>query len=156
MGGRQVYGKHTAWSKLEGWTWRNWINKKENKIIFLGQNGDNNILLFNLGKVDFLPLKTLFIFFLEYSCLQCCVQVYSKMNQLYRYIYTLFLKFFSHIDHYRVLSRVSCAIQEVLIIYFTNSSVYMSIPISQFIPHYFFPLVNIGLFSTICDSISVS
>ena len=28
-----------------------------------------------------------------------------------------FLRFFSHIGHYRVLSRVACAIQQVLISY---------------------------------------
>jgi len=36
-------------------------------------------------------------------------QVYNKVNQLY--IYPLFFRFFSHIGHYRVLSRVPCAIQ---------------------------------------------
>ena len=33
------------------------------------------------------------------------------------HISTLFFRFFSHIDHYRVLSRVPCAIQQVLISY---------------------------------------
>ena len=68
--------------------------------------------------------------------------LYSKMNQLCRYIYTLFLKSFSHLDHYRVLRSVRRALQEVPIVYFTNSSVYLSPPISQFIPHGFFPLVT--------------
>ena len=45
------------------------------------------------------------------------------MNQLYIYIYLLFFKFFSHVDHYRVLSRVPCAMQWVLISYlFYNSN----------------------------------
>ena len=35
--------------------------------------------------------------------------MYSKVNHLYIYIYPLFLRFFSHIGHYRVLSRVPCA-----------------------------------------------
>jgi len=30
------------------------------------------------------------------------------------YIYTLFFRFFSHIGHYRVLTGVPCAIQEVI------------------------------------------
>ena len=75
-------------------------------------------------------------------------QVYSNVNQLYIYIYPLFFRFFSHIGHYRVLGRVPCAIQQVLIIYFIYSSVCMSIPISQFIPSPLSPLVTIGLFST--------
>ena len=37
------------------------------------------------------------------------------MNQVYIYVYPLFILFFSHIGHYRVLSRVPCAIQQVLI-----------------------------------------
>ena len=36
--------------------------------------------------------------------------MYNKVNQLYIYIYPLFLRFFSHIGNYRVLSRVPCAI----------------------------------------------
>ena len=35
----------------------------------------------------------------------------------YTYIYFFFLRFFSHIGHYRVLSRVPCAVQQFLIIY---------------------------------------
>ena len=45
----------------------------------------------------------------------CQFQVYSKVNQLYIYIYPLFFRLFSHTHHYRVLSRVPCAIQQVLI-----------------------------------------
>ena len=37
--------------------------------------------------------------------------MHSKVNQLYIYTYPLFLRFFSHIGHYRVLNRVPCAIQ---------------------------------------------
>ena len=33
--------------------------------------------------------------------------LYTKVNQLYVHMYLLFFKFFSHIGHYRVLSRVS-------------------------------------------------
>ena len=60
-----------------------------------------------------------------------------------------FFRFFSCIGHYRVLSRVPCAIQQVLFSYlFCNSSVWMSIPISQFIPpHPLFLLGTISLFS---------
>ena len=41
--------------------------------------------------------------------------LYSKVNQLY--IYQLFLRFYSHIGHQRVLGGVPCAIQQVLICY---------------------------------------
>ena len=51
----------------------------------------------------------------------------------------LFLSFFPHIGHYSVLSRVPCAIQSLLIIYFIYSCVYMSIPVFQYIPPPFPP-----------------
>ena len=58
----------------------------------------------------------------------------AKWNQLYIYMYPHFFRIFSHIGHYRVLSRFSCSIQQVLIfIYFIYNSVYMSTPISQII-----------------------
>ena len=63
------------------------------------------------------PHTHLFFFFNFYwriVDLQCCVpfQVYSKVNQLYIYIYALFFRFFSHTGHYyRVLSRVPYATQ---------------------------------------------
>ena len=60
--------------------------------------------------------KHKFISFVPYSfviknycgMLICSVvfQMYSKVNQLCIYIYPLFIRFFSHIGHYRVLSRV--------------------------------------------------
>ena len=68
----------------------------------------------------------------------------------YKYIHTV-LRFFSHIGHYRILSRVPCTVQYVLmfslVIYFIYNSVYMLIPISRFIypPHS--PLATISLFS---------
>ena len=36
--------------------------------------------------------------------------MYSKVNQLYIYIYPLFFGFLSHLGHHRALSRVPCAI----------------------------------------------
>ena len=51
--------------------------------------------------------------------------LHSKVNQLYVYIYPLFLGFPSHLGHHRALSRAPCAIQSVLIsYYFIHSSVY--------------------------------
>ena len=37
--------------------------------------------------------------------------MYSKVIQLYVYMYLLFFKFFSRLGYYRILSRVPCAIQ---------------------------------------------
>ena len=49
--------------------------------------------------------------------MMCQFLLYSRMNQLYIHIYPLFFRFFSHIGHYRVLSRVPCAIEQLLISY---------------------------------------
>ena len=45
----------------------------------------------------------------------CQFQVYSKLIQLYVYIYPFFFRFFSHVGYYRLLSRVPCAVQQVLV-----------------------------------------
>ena len=39
----------------------------------------------------------------------------QQSNSVIHIIYYLFFRLFPHISHYKVLSRVSCAIQEVLI-----------------------------------------
>ena len=46
----------------------------------------------------------------------CQFLLFSKVNQLYIYIYLFFFGFPSHLSHRRALSRVPCAIQLVLII----------------------------------------
>ena len=94
-----------------------------------------------------------FFIVLEYSCfiMLCQFQVYSKVNQLYIYRYPvfLFLRFFSHIGHYRVLSRVPCAIQQVLISYllYIQQCVYVN-PNLPIYPSPPYPLVTISLLST--------
>ena len=64
--------------------------------------------------------------------LQCQFQVYSKVNQLYVYMYPLFFRFPSQLGYHRSLSRVLCAIHQVLISYlfYIHRSVYMSSPCS--------------------------
>ena len=47
----------------------------------------------------------------------CLFQGYSKVIQLYIYIYSFFFRFFSHIGYYRILSRVPCAVQQALVGY---------------------------------------
>ena len=68
----------------------------------------------------------------------CQFQVYSKVNQLYIYVYPLFFRFFSHIGHHRILSRVPCAIQQVLIscLFYIQQCVYVtpSLPIHPLPP----------------------
>ena len=65
-------------------------------------------------------------------------QVYSKVNQLYIYVYPLFFRFFSHVGNYRALSRVPCAIQQVLIscLFYIQQCVYVtpSLPIHPLPP----------------------
>ena len=41
----------------------------------------------------------------------------GKVIQLCIYIYPFFFRFFSHISYYRILNRVPCAVQEVLVYY---------------------------------------
>ena len=75
--------------------------------------------------------------------------LYSKVNQLYRYIYPFFFRFPSHLGHHRALSRIPCAIQQVLVTYlfYIQQCIYFnpSLPIH---PTPSVPLVTIRLFST--------
>ena len=54
-----------------------------------------------------------FYFVLEYSwwTLWCAFQMYSKVIQLYIYVYLFFFKFFSHLGCYIILCRIPCVIQ---------------------------------------------
>ena len=61
----------------------------------------------------------------------CYFQVYKKVSQLYIYVFPLSFFFFwfsSHIGHYRALSGVPCAIQQVLISYLIAFSSFEYIP----------------------------
>ena len=51
------------------------------------------------------------------------VSVYSKMTQLHIYVYLFFLKFFSCLGYYRILYRIPCVIQQVIVDYFIQNSV---------------------------------
>ena len=64
------------------------------------------------------------------------------VSDAYPYAHS-FLRFFSHIGHYSLLSRVSCVTQWVLNYYFIYSHMYMSAP-----THSPSPPVAISLFST--------
>ena len=54
-----------------------------------------------------------FYFILKYCwfTMLCYFQVYSQVIHLYIYIYPFFLRFFSHIGYYKLLSRLPCAIK---------------------------------------------
>ena len=79
----------------------------------------------------------------------CQFLLYSKVNQLYVYIYSLLFGFPSHLDHHRALSRVLCAIQQVLISYlvYTQQCIYVN-PNLPIYPSPASHLVTINLFST--------
>ena len=70
----------------------------------------------------------IYLFLLEYSCftMLCQFLLYSKVSQLYVYIFPLFFRFPSHLGHHRSLSRVPCAIQQVLIscLFYTQQCIY--------------------------------
>ena len=113
-------------------------------------------------KLLILYKRSITIFFIHFYwsivALQCCVSflLYSKVNQSYIYIYPLLFRFPSHLGLYRVLSRVPVLhSRSLLVTYFIHSSVYVSIPISQFIPLPPFPSGNHKFVFYICDSISV-
>ena len=68
----------------------------------------------------FLKAIVFFLFSIEVESnnnIVCQFQVNSKVIQLYLSTYLFFFRFFSHLGHYRVLSRVHGAIQHVLVGY---------------------------------------
>lgn len=56
---------------------------------------------------------------------QFCVG-HNKVIQLYVYLYPLLFRFFPHMGHYRIFSRVPCAIQWALVDYFVYSKVHVN------------------------------
>ena len=76
--------------------------------------------------------------------------MYSKVNQLYVYRYPLFKRFFSHIGHYKVLSRVPCSMQQAVISYLfcVQQGVYVSLSLPCQPSSRLYPLVTRSLFST--------
>ena len=51
-----------------------------------------------------------------------------------------FYRFFSYVGHYRMLSRAPVLHSKLLLaLYFTYSSVHMSVPIDKFIPFFSIP-----------------
>ena len=75
--------------------------------------------------------------------------VQQSESVIHTHISGLFLDFFSHIGHYRVLSRVPRAIQQVLISYlfYIQQCEYVN-PNLPIYPSHLSPLVTIRLFST--------
>ena len=58
----------------------------------------------------------------------CQFQAYNKVIQSYIHIYPFFFRFFSHIGYYRILSRVPCALQQVLVdyLFYTQQCVHVN------------------------------
>ena len=90
--------------------------------------GDNKICQ---DRTLFFPLFLIFLLYWTVVDLQCCIfQVYSKVIQLYMYLF--FFKFFPHLGYYRILSRVPVLYsRSLLIIYFKYSRVYRSVLVAQ-------------------------
>ena len=88
-----------------------------------------------------------FFFFLEYSCfiILCQFILYSKVNQLYIHIFTLFFGFPSHLGHQTALSRVPCAIQQVLISYLFYIQYQQCIYVNTNLPIYPTPTPRLGI-----------
>lgn len=80
-------------------------------------------------------LSPIFYFILVYSLftMLCQFQAYSEVNQFYIHIYPLSFRLFSHIRHQRVLIESPMLYRGPLIV-LSYSSMYMLIPISEFIP----------------------
>ena len=80
------------------------------------------LLVINSSRKYYVLIFVLFfnyIFYWSIVDLQCCVSFRCTakwISYTYTYIHS-FYRLFSRIDHYRVLSRVPCAIQQVLISY---------------------------------------
>ena len=82
-------------------------------------------------------LSFFFFFFLQYSWFTMLFGFCFTTRWIsYTYIYPFFFRLFSHICYYKDLSRVTHAIRgsSLVVIYCIYSSMYMSIPNSQFIP----------------------
>ena len=104
-----------------------------NKIIKKYQGGHQRLICTINKKIwDVLEIwKNLFKFLLEYSCLTMLYSflLYSKVNQLYIYIYPLFFRFF-HLGHHRSLSRFPVLNSRLsLVIYFIHNSLYIKLKV---------------------------
>ena len=56
------------------------------------------------------------------------VSAVQQSESVYVYTYPVSFRFFSRVDHHRVLTRLSCAVWEVLlVVYFTYSCVYVGL-----------------------------
>ena len=88
----------------------------------------------------------------------CWFQVYSRVIQLYGYVYSFFFRFFSHID-YQNIEYCSPVLhsRSLLVIYLVYSSVCLYVRpkllIYSFSPH--FPFGNHKFVFDICDFVSV-
>ena len=94
---------------------------------------------------------------------QCCIryqfQVYRNVSYLYIHVCVCVcihsFTFFHHVGHYRVLSRVPCALEQVLIIYKVLCICQLQSPDLPSAPHITYLLVTISFCFYICSSISV-
>ena len=106
-----------------------------------------------ISSAPFLDLRLYFQpqFRILWLTLWLYVCVYEREMKSF-FFHSFCFRFCSHRSHCAVLSRVPCAIQQVPIRYLFYNSVYMSIPISPFIPS-LCPLGNCNFVFYICDSV---
>ena len=93
--GREKFSSgKTAWKKII----LSSPKKNSRACFYLGKHGDMGILFFK-------------VFYWSVVDLQCCVNFRdTAKNLLYVYPFLVF-RFFSHIDYYKIFSRVPCAIE---------------------------------------------
>ena len=113
------------------------------RVKFYLKGSDSNILL----GLYFL----VFFFYWSIVDLQCCVSIRCTATW-----FGIFFRFFSIIDYYKILNIVSCAIQQVLVVYpFIFSRVYTVIlTFSLILPHAF-PFGNHKFVFYVCEPNSV-
>ena len=100
-------------------------------------------------------------FYCSTVALQCCyLLLHSKLNQPCIYVPSFPLRFPSHLGHQRALSRLPVLYSKFqTVVYFIHSinSVFMSIPVSQFLPPYSSPPPPLGIHTFVlylCVSVS--
>ena len=105
------------------------------------------ITLLVLPRLLLLLLKIYFYFLLEYSCftMLCSFLLYSKVNQLYTYIYPLFFRFFPDIYSLQSTEQSFFAMQQVLIgyLFYIQQCVYVNPNLSIYPSPTQFPLVTV-------------
>ena len=97
----------------------------------------------------------IFFLIIEVQLIDNVVLVWA-IQQSDCYTYSSFLGFFSHVDYYRILSRVPCAIRQVLVgyLFYTQYCVYVNLKFPSYPSSPPFPFENMFVFY-VCEPVSV-